>query len=39
VLPAPQVAEIIQAGGFTAPTQFFQAGLMHGWVCQREALV
>lgn len=38
VLPAPQVAEIIQAGGFTAPTQFFQAGLMHGWVCQREAL-
>jgi tRNA (cmo5U34)-methyltransferase len=39
VLPAPQVADIIQAGGFTAPTQFFQAGLMHGWVCQREALV
>ncbi|TRO17337.1 class I SAM-dependent methyltransferase [Ectopseudomonas mendocina] len=38
VLPAPQVVEIIQAGGFTAPTQFFQAGLMHGWVCQREAL-
>lgn len=38
VLPAPQVAEIIQAGGFTAPTRFFQAGLMHGWVCQREAL-
>ncbi|QTN44977.1 class I SAM-dependent methyltransferase [Ectopseudomonas mendocina] len=37
VLPAPQVADIIQAGGFTAPTQFFQAGLMHGWVCQREA--
>ncbi|VEE15149.1 class I SAM-dependent methyltransferase [Ectopseudomonas mendocina] len=38
VLSAPQVADIIQAGGFTAPTQFFQAGLMHGWVCQREAL-
>lgn len=38
VLPAPQVADIIQAGGFTAPTQFFQAGLMHGWVCQRAAL-
>lgn len=36
VLPAPQVADIIQAGGFTAPTQFFQAGLMHGWVCHRE---
>src|SRR5690606_28428492 len=38
VLPAPQVADIIQAGGFTAPTQFFQAGLMHGWVCQRAVL-
>ena len=38
VLPASQVADIIQAGGFMAPTQFFQAGLMHGWVCQREAL-
>ena len=38
VLPASQVADIIQAGGFMAPTQFFQAGRMHGWVCQREAL-
>jgi tRNA (cmo5U34)-methyltransferase len=38
VLPASQVADIIQAGGFTAPTQFFQAGLMHGWVCRRTAL-
>ncbi|WP_296271323.1 class I SAM-dependent methyltransferase [Pseudomonas sp. UBA6323] len=35
VLPAPQVAGIIQAGGFTAPTPFFQAGLMHGWICRR----
>jgi tRNA (cmo5U34)-methyltransferase len=38
LLPAAQVADIIQTGGFTAPTQFFQAGLMHGWVCQRAAL-
>ena len=37
VLPAPQVAEIIQAAGFAAPTQFFQAGLMHAWLCSREA--
>src|SRR5690606_6120381 len=37
VLPAQQVAGIIQAAGFEAPVQFFQAGLMHGWVCQRAA--
>lgn len=37
VLPAQQVAGIIQAAGFAAPVQFFQAGLMHGWLCQREA--
>ncbi|RIA22722.1 tRNA (cmo5U34)-methyltransferase [Ectopseudomonas oleovorans] len=39
VLPAPQVAEIIQAAGFAAPTQFFQAGLMHGWLFPREVAV
>lgn len=39
VLPAQQVAGIIQAGGFTAPTQFFQVGLMHAWLCSREAAV
>jgi tRNA (cmo5U34)-methyltransferase len=37
VLPAQQVAGIIQAAGFIAPVQFFQAGLMHGWVSRREA--
>ena len=37
VLPAPQVAGIIQAAGFAAPVQFFQAGLMHGWISLREA--
>ena len=36
VLPAQQVAGIIQAAGFKAPVQFFQAGLMHGWISRRE---
>lgn len=31
VLPPAAVAAIIQAGGFTAPVQFFQAGLIHAW--------
>ena len=35
-LPAQQVAGIIQAAGFNAPVQFFQAGLMHGWISRRE---
>lgn len=34
VLPALQVAGIIQAAGFAAPVQFFQAGLMHAWLCR-----
>jgi tRNA (cmo5U34)-methyltransferase len=33
ILPAQQVAGLIQAAGFEAPVQFFQAGLMHGWFC------
>ncbi len=37
VLPAQQVAGIIQAAGFAMPVQFFQAGLMHGWLCRHEA--
>jgi len=37
VLPAQQVAGIIQAAGFIAPVQFFQTGLMHGWVSRRAA--
>ena len=36
VLPAPQVAGIIQAAGFNAPVQFFQAGLIHGWLSVRD---
>jgi tRNA (cmo5U34)-methyltransferase len=34
VLPPATVAAIIQAGGFTAPVQFFQAGLIHAWFAQ-----
>jgi tRNA (cmo5U34)-methyltransferase len=35
VLPAARVAAIIQAGGFEAPVQFYQAGLIHGWISRR----
>lgn len=33
ILPAQQVATLIEAAGFMAPVQFYQAGLMHGWLC------
>ncbi|POA30645.1 class I SAM-dependent methyltransferase [Pseudomonas sp. GW456-12-1-14-TSB6] len=36
ILPAPQVAGLIESAGFEAPVQFFQAGLMHGWFCPRK---
>ena len=32
VLPARRIAEIIESAGFELPVQFFQAGLIHGWV-------
>lgn len=32
VLPSDTVASIIKAGGFDVPVQFFQAGLICGWV-------
>lgn len=35
VLPPAEVAAIIAAGGFERPVQFFQAGLIHGWVSRR----
>jgi tRNA (cmo5U34)-methyltransferase len=35
VLPAAEVAAIIQAGGFEAPVPFFQAGLIHAWFAKR----
>ena len=35
VLPPATVAGIIAAGGFDAPVQFFQAGLIHAWLSRR----
>lgn len=35
ILPATEVAAIIQAGGFEAPVQFFQAGMIHAWFSRR----
>ncbi len=35
VLPPRAVAAIIEAGGFDAPVQFFQAGLIHAWFSRR----
>lgn len=34
ILPAQQVARLIEAAGFEPPVQCFQAGLMHGWFCR-----
>ncbi|UWN51297.1 hypothetical protein ASALC70_03524 [Alcanivorax sp. ALC70] len=36
VLPPEKIAALIAAGGFTLPTRFFQAGLIHAW-CSRRA--
>ncbi|PBJ83959.1 SAM-dependent methyltransferase [Lysobacteraceae bacterium NML93-0399] len=36
VLPPAKIAALLQAGGFDAPTLFFQAGLIHAW-CSRRA--
>lgn len=35
VLPASRITSIIKAGGFDAPVQFFQAGLIHAWISRR----
>lgn len=35
ILPAADVAKIIAEGGFEAPTQFYQAGLIHAWFARR----
>lgn len=35
VLAPARIASIIAAGGFTAPVQFFQAGLIHAWLSRR----
>ncbi|TWT31241.1 Erythromycin 3''-O-methyltransferase [Posidoniimonas corsicana] len=35
VLPPTGVAGLIEAGGFDSPCQFFQAGMIHGWLAAR----
>ena len=35
ILPPGEVASIIESGGFEAPVQFFQAGLIHAWISRR----
>nr|WP_277623941.1 class I SAM-dependent methyltransferase [Undibacterium sp. TS12] len=35
VLPSAEVKSIIQSGGFAAPVQFFQSGLIHAWFAKR----
>jgi tRNA (cmo5U34)-methyltransferase len=35
ILPPADVAQIIAAGGFEAPAQFYQAGLIHAWFARR----
>jgi tRNA (cmo5U34)-methyltransferase len=35
ILHPADVASIIGAGGFEAPVQFFQAGLIHAWISRR----
>lgn len=35
ILPMRSVEAIIQSGGFEPPVQFYQAGLIHAWYCER----
>jgi tRNA (cmo5U34)-methyltransferase len=35
VIPPEEVRNLIAAGGFESPTQFFQAGLIHAWQARR----
>jgi len=35
ILPPKVIAAIIERGGFEAPVQFFQAGLIHAWFARR----
>jgi len=36
ILPIRGVETIIESGGFESPVQFYQAGLIHAWYCQRQ---
>ncbi|WOB07780.1 class I SAM-dependent methyltransferase [Piscinibacter gummiphilus] len=35
ILPGASVEALITSAGFDAPVQFYQAGLIHAWYCQR----
>lgn len=35
IVPTRSVEAIIASGGFGPPVQFYQAGLIHAWYCQR----
>lgn len=35
ILPTQSVEAIIASAGFAVPVQFYQAGLIHAWYCQR----
>lgn len=37
VLPARRIEDLLLAGGFESPVQFFQAGLIHAWYSKRAA--
>jgi tRNA (cmo5U34)-methyltransferase len=37
ILPTRSVEALIASGGFHPPVQFYQAGLIHAWYCQRLA--
>lgn len=39
VLPPPEVASIIAAGGFDSPVLFFQSLLIHAWYARRNTIV
>lgn len=36
IRPIRSVEAIIESGGFEPPVQFYQAGLIHAWYCQRK---
>lgn len=35
IVPSQSVEAILASAGFDAPVQFYQAGLIHAWYCQR----
>lgn len=37
ILPPPRIQALVTAAGFSTPVQFYQAGLIHAFYCQRPA--